>query len=160
MLGQSSTTPFMNIKDSYNNKKVTFNTQDGLEDKTDILRVMMSQLTNKNEGLNKQFKPKISQGRRRAQSREIYDRHIYGQRGYQDRYRSNSGDRRIQFSGRVQYGQNYGGRPKYEQNYRNNYRRGNVRGNVRVYQNQNFRGRTNRNGYRGNYRNENYSRER
>ena len=37
--------------------------------------------------------------------------YIYGQRGYQDRYRSNSGDRRIQFSGRVQYGQNYRGRP-------------------------------------------------
>ena len=31
--GQSSTIPFMNIKDSYNNKKVTFNMQDGLEDK-------------------------------------------------------------------------------------------------------------------------------
>ena len=41
-------------------------------------------------------------------------------------------------------------------NYGNDYRRGNFRGNVRVYQNQNFRGRNNRNGYRGNYRNENY----
>ena len=32
---QSSSTPFMSIKDSYNNKKVTFDTQDWLEDKID-----------------------------------------------------------------------------------------------------------------------------
>ena len=35
LAGQSSSTPFMSIKESYNNKKVTFNTQDGLEDKID-----------------------------------------------------------------------------------------------------------------------------
>ena len=34
LAGQSSTTLFMNIKDSYNNK-VTFNMKGGLEDKTD-----------------------------------------------------------------------------------------------------------------------------
>ena len=106
LAGQSSTTPFMSLKDSHNNKKVTFNIQDGLQDKIDRLTVMMSQLTTKDEGLNKQFKPKIYQGRRRGQSREFYDRHAYDQRGYQNRYRSNSGDRRIQFSGKVQYGQN------------------------------------------------------
>ena len=45
LAGQSSTTPFMNIKDSYSNKKVTFKMQDGLEVKIDRLTVMMSQLT-------------------------------------------------------------------------------------------------------------------
>ena len=55
LAGQSSNTPFMNIKDNYNNKKVTFNMQDELEDKIDRLTVMMSQLTMKDEGLNRQF---------------------------------------------------------------------------------------------------------
>ena len=41
--------------------------QDGLEDKIDRLTVVMSQLTMKDEGLNKQFKPKIYQGRGRDQ---------------------------------------------------------------------------------------------
>ena len=35
----------MSIKDSYNNKKVTFNTQDRSEEKIDRLTVMMSKLT-------------------------------------------------------------------------------------------------------------------
>ena len=42
LAGQSSSTTFMSIKDSYNNKKVTFDTQDGLEDIIDRLSVMMS----------------------------------------------------------------------------------------------------------------------
>ena len=88
---------------------------------------MMSQLTMKDDGLNKQFKPKIYQGRGRGQSRKFYNRCNYDQQGYQNRYRSNSRDRRIQ------YGQNRG-RPRYEQNYSNDYRRGNFRGNVRTYQ--------------------------
>ena len=33
--------------------------------------------------------------------------------------KSNSGDRRISFSGRMQYGQNYRDSPRYNQNYRN-----------------------------------------
>ena len=101
LAGQSSTAPFMSIKDSYNNKRVTFNMQDGLEDKINRLTLIMSQLTTKDEGFNKQFKPKIYQGRSRGQSRKFYDRHIYDQRGYQNRYRLNSGERRSQFSGRV-----------------------------------------------------------
>ena len=44
LAGQSSSTPFMSIKDSYNNKKVTFDMQDRLEDKIDRLTVMMSKL--------------------------------------------------------------------------------------------------------------------
>ena len=42
---------------------------------------------------------------------------------YQNRYRSDSGDRRISFSGRIQCGQNYRDRPRYAQNYRNDFRR-------------------------------------
>ena len=41
LAGQSSSTPFMSINDSYNNKKVTFDTQDGLEEKIDRLTVVI-----------------------------------------------------------------------------------------------------------------------
>ena len=77
LAGQSSSTPFMSIKDSYNNKKVTFDTQDGLEDKIDRLTVMMSKLAANQEGTNKQFKPKIFQSKRRGQVRNFYDRYNY-----------------------------------------------------------------------------------
>ena len=77
--GQFSTTPYMKIKDTYNNIKVTFNVQDGLEDKTDRLTVMMSQLTTKDKGVNRQLKPKIYQGRGRGQSRNFYNRSNYDQ---------------------------------------------------------------------------------
>ena len=47
LAGQSSSTPFISIRDSYNNIKVTFDTQDGLEDKIDRLKVMMGKLATK-----------------------------------------------------------------------------------------------------------------
>ena len=50
---QLSCTPFMKIKDNYNSKRVTFNMQDGLEDKIDRLTMMMSQLTTKDECVNR-----------------------------------------------------------------------------------------------------------
>ena len=59
LAGQSSSTPFMSIKDSHNNKRVTFNTQDGLDDKIDRLTVLMSELVTKDDGAYKQFKPQI-----------------------------------------------------------------------------------------------------
>ena len=37
LAGQSSSTPSMNIKDGYISKKVTFNTQDNLDEKIDRL---------------------------------------------------------------------------------------------------------------------------
>ena len=58
LAGQSSSAPFMSIKDSYN-KKATTDKQDGLEEKIDRLTMIMSKSTAKNDGLNKQFKPKI-----------------------------------------------------------------------------------------------------
>ena len=148
----------MSIKDSYS-KKVTFNTQDSLEDKIDRLTVMMSKLTANNDGLNKQVKPKIFQSKRRGQMRNFYGRCNYNQRNYQNRYSSNSRDRRISFGGEYRVDKMIG-RPRYEQNYRNDSRRETFRGNVKSYQNQNVRRQIYRGGYRGNYRNENYDRGR
>ena len=61
--GQSSLTPFMSIKDRYNSKEVTFDTQDSLDDKIDKPTSMMSKLTAQDNNLNKQFKPKTYQNR-------------------------------------------------------------------------------------------------
>ena len=108
---------------------------------------MMGELVTRNNGMNRQFKPLIYQSKRRGQSRNFYNTCNYDRGNYQNRYRSNSGDRRIQFSGQSR------GRPRYEQNNR----RGNFGGNVRVYQN--FEKQNSRGEYRGNNRNENYSRE-
>ena len=143
---QSSSTPFMSLKDSCN-KKVTFDTQDRLEDKIDKLTAMMGKLASGDNGNNGEIKPQIYQSRR-GQSRNFYDSHNYDRGDYQNRYRSNSRDREIQFSGQSR------GRPRYEQNYR----RGNFRGNMRMYQN--FERQNSRGEHRGNYRNEHYSRER
>ena len=100
LVGQSFSAPFMNIRDGYNSKKVTFDTWDSLEEKTDRLISMMSKLTPQDDSQNKQLKPKIYYGKRRGQTRNVYDRHSYDQRNNQNRYRSNSGDKRILFSGR------------------------------------------------------------
>ena len=53
--------PFMNIKDGYTSKKVTFDTQNSLDEKTDRLTSMMSKLTAQDDDQIKQFKPKIYQ---------------------------------------------------------------------------------------------------
>ena len=77
----------MSMKDSYANKKVTFDTQDGLEEKIDRLTTMVTKLTTQDDGQDKQFKPKIYQGKRRGQMRNFYNRHNYDQRNYQNRFR-------------------------------------------------------------------------
>ena len=125
LAGQSSSTPFMSIKDSYN-KKVTFDTQDGVEDKIERLTVMMGKQATRDNRINKQFKPQIYQSERRGQSRNIYDKFNYDRGSHHNRYKSNSSDRRIQ------YRQNRG-RPRYEHNYSKFYRGGNFRGNMRTY---------------------------
>ena len=98
LAGQLSSTPFMSIKDGYISKKVTFHTQDGLEEKIDRLMTMMSKLTAQDDEQNKQFKPEIFQSKRRGQARNFYDKH---DRNYQNRYRLGGRDRRILFSGRI-----------------------------------------------------------
>ena len=106
---QSSSTPFMSIRDGHN-RKVSFDTKEELGDKID-------KLATRDNGTGRQFKPQIHQIRGRGENRN------YNQRNYQNRYRlnnrSNSGDI-------GQYRQDRG-RPKHAQNYR----RGNFRGNVR-----------------------------
>ena len=96
---QLSSASLMNIKDGFNSKKVTFDTQDRLDDKIDELTSMMSKLTAQDNNQNRQFKPKIYQGKCRGQSRSYYDQH-----NYQNIYRLKSGDRRTSFRGRGQYG--------------------------------------------------------
>ena len=54
--------------------KVTFDTKDSLEEKIDRLIPMMSKLPVRDDGQNKQIKPKIVQGKRRGQTRNFYDK--------------------------------------------------------------------------------------
>ena len=81
------------------------------------LTVMMSKLAANNDGTNKQFKPKIFQGKRRGQ-KEVFMTNIIMIKEVIKRYTSSGGNRRIAFNGRIQYGQNYRDRPRYEQSYR------------------------------------------
>ena len=53
---QSSSTPFMSIRDGYN-RKVSFDTRDELDDKIDKLVVMIGKLVTRDSGKNRQFKP-------------------------------------------------------------------------------------------------------
>ena len=136
LTGQSSSTPFMSIRDGYN-RKVPFDTKEEVGDKIDKLVVMIGKLATRDSGIGRQFKPQIYQNRGRGWNRN------YNQCSYQNRYRSNCGDRK-------QYRQDRG-RPRYEQNYR----RGNFRGNMMSSDRQNSRGE-----YRNNYRNDSYDRSR
>ena len=104
----------MIIRDGYNSKKVvTFDTQDRLDVEIDKLTSMMAKLTAQDSSQNRPFKPKIYQGKRRRQTRDYY---VQGK--YQNRYRLNSGDRRMSYRGRAQYGENSRGSLQYAHNYR------------------------------------------
>ena len=94
----------------------------------------MNKLTAEGNNQKRPFKPKIYQGKRREQSGNYYD-----QDRYQNWYRSNTGDRRVSYRGRVQYGKNYTGRLQYHQNYPSHFRRGNFRG-IQNYISQNLSG--------------------
>ena len=60
LAGQTSSTPFMNLRDSQD-KKVSFNMHDDLEQKIDRLMVMMDKLVTEDDGHSKPFKPQIYQ---------------------------------------------------------------------------------------------------
>ena len=60
LAGQSCSTLFMNMRDSQG-KKVSFNTQDDLEQKIDKLMVMMDKLVTEDDGCSKLFRPQIYQ---------------------------------------------------------------------------------------------------
>ena len=100
LTGQTSTSPFMNIRDG-TERKVSFNARDELGDKIDKLTVMMSRLATKDSNQKKPFKPQIYKIRGQCRS--------YNQRCYQNR--SSRSDSRT----RGQYGNN---RPR--QKYRDN----------------------------------------
>ena len=100
LIGQTSTSPFMNIRDGIE-RKVSFNARDELGDKIDKLTVMMSRLAAKDNYEKRPFKPQIYKSRGQNRS--------YNQRDYQNR--SGRSDSR----NRGQYGNN---RPR--QNYRDN----------------------------------------
>ena len=56
LAGQTSSTPFLSIKDNFS-KKVTFDTTDGIEQKIDKLTLMMGKLVTNDKGQSKSFKP-------------------------------------------------------------------------------------------------------
>ena len=74
--GQSSSTPFISIRDNHN-RKVSFDTREELGDKVDKLAVMIGKLATRNSGTSRQFKPQIHQGIDREQNRGNYDRPNY-----------------------------------------------------------------------------------
>ena len=63
LAGQTSSTPFMSVRDSQN-KRVLFKTPDDLEQKIDRLTVMMGKLVTEDKGHPKQFKPQVYQSNR------------------------------------------------------------------------------------------------
>ena len=76
--GQTSSTPFMSIKDNHS-RRVTFDTGDELGGKIDILTVMIGKLAAMDSGSGRQLKPQIYQSKRRGQNRGSYDRCSYDQ---------------------------------------------------------------------------------
>ena len=110
LMGQTSTSPFMNIRDE-TERKVSFNARDELGDKIDKLTVMMSGLAAKDSNSKRPFKPQIRKSRSsypQGQNRN------YDQRNYQNRDRiGNRSDSR----NRGQYGKD---RHRFQQNYRDN----------------------------------------
>ena len=65
--GQSSSTPFMSIKDSHS-RKVSFDTREEPGDKIDKLAVMLGKLATRDSKSGRQFKPQIYQGKGRGQN--------------------------------------------------------------------------------------------
>ena len=106
LAGQTSSTPFMSVKDGLS-KRVTFNAADDLEQKIDRLTVMMGKLVTEDEGQSKPFKPQVYQPNRgRNQNRG----------NYQGRFRNNN-----VYRGCPTYNQNFRGRARDSFNYRGNY---------------------------------------
>ena len=133
LTGQTSTSPFMSVKDG-TERRVSFNTRDELGDKIDKLTVVMSRLAAKDTHEKRPFKPQIYKSRGQHRS--------YGQGSYQSRLGSRN------------RGQFMDNRPR--QNYRGN----NFRGNTRGYGRQNNRGNYGNERYNDYNRDRNRSRER
>ena len=83
LTGQTSTSPFMNIRDG-TKRKVLFSARDELGDKIDKLTAMMGRLAAKDSNDKRPFKPQI------YKSRGSYPQGLnrtYNQRSYQNRSR-------------------------------------------------------------------------
>ena len=104
LTGQTSTSPFMNIRDR-TERKVSFNTKDELGGKIDKLTVVMSRLAAKDSYEKRPFKPQIYKSRGQNRS--------YNQGSYQNRPDSRN------------KGQYTHSRPR--QNYRDSNFQGNTR---------------------------------
>ena len=129
LVGQTSSTPFMSMRDSQS-KRVSFNTPDDLEQKIDRLTVMMGKLVTEDERHPKPFKPQVNQSNRgRNQSRGNYHSRFRNNayRGHPLYNQNIRGRRRGNFSNRGNYGYNMQGNQRYRNNY-NDYRRNNYRG--------------------------------
>ena len=106
LVGQNSSTPFMNIRDNPN-KRVTFNTTDDIEQKLDKLTRMMGKLVTEDEGQSKQFKPWVYHSNRgRGQIRG----------SYQGRFRPDNA-----YRGCARYNLNFRGTTRYSLNNRGSY---------------------------------------
>ena len=128
LVGQSSSTPFMNIRDSQG-KKVSFNIQDNLEHKIDRLMVIMDKLVKEDDGHSKPFKPQVYQpcrggNQNRGNFHGRFRNNVYRgcmmyNQNFKGRYRNN-------FNSRGNFGYNTRGIQGYRNNY-NDYRRNNYR---------------------------------
>ena len=103
----------------------------------DALEAMMGKLVAKEHKVNRTFKSQVYQGKQGGQSRNFHNSYKLDTGNYQNKYRSNSRDWRIQFNRQGR------GRPGYKLNYRRrhfrsitksfqNFRRQNSRGNTKV----------------------------
>ena len=79
LTGQTSASPFMNIREG-TERKVSFNGRDELGDKIDKQTVMMNRLAARDSNEKIPFKPQIYKSRGQTRS--------YNQRGYQNRKNS------------------------------------------------------------------------
>ena len=116
LTGQTSTSPFMSIKEGID-KRVSFDTRDELEDKIDKLTVVMSKLVATDYHEIRPFKPQIYKSRGQNRS--------YGQGRYQPR----SNDRN----------RGYGADNHIRHNYWGSRYRGNFRGNSRQSSREGYR---------------------
>ena len=93
LTGQTSTSPFMNIRDG-TERKVSFNARDELGDKIDKLTVVMSRLAAKDSNEKRPFKSQIY--KRRGSYPQSQNR-SYNQRTYQNRSERSSSRNRVQY---------------------------------------------------------------
>ena len=106
LAGQTSSTPFMSIRDGHKTR-VSFNATEGIEQKIDKLMTMMGTLVTEDEEQSKPFKPQIYQSNR-------------GRRQNRGRYQG-TGSPNNAHGGHSMYNQNFTGRMRYNFNSRGNY---------------------------------------